>query len=84
MLEIRTKIEAEAKERQRLAGINTHSNQYMAKKVQVKNNCSEAALEKKQLTTTAEIVADVMGISSGSVKRINQIAKVAPERIENK
>lgn len=42
---------------------------------------AEPLNEKKPLSTTSDIVADVMGISSWTVKRINRIATLAPERI---
>lgn len=85
--------QAEAKERQRLAGGN-HGNQYIKVNLPVsaglrqpaneeENNADALGVEKKIKLKAVEVAAKAVGVGSRTVEEYRRIAKVAPERIDD-
>ncbi|MCX7087962.1 MAG: hypothetical protein NTV00_07910 [Methylococcales bacterium] len=80
-LEILPMLEDEALERQRKAGVETHSNQYKSEKVQLMASVPEAVKQDPE-PTSRDSAATILGIGSRIIQQAKQIAKEAPEKLE--
>jgi len=80
-MEMLPMLEAEAKERQRVAGKETHGHRHSTD-LQLLPDLGEAVKPGSHVPSSVRIAASAIGVSHGNISDMKRIAKVAPERVD--